>query len=228
MSTTTATRPDTTDMKVVHKVYRREFRLLPRMVALVEPGDAERAALIGGHVAEMITALHHHHTGEDELLWPRLLEREELEAELIHRMEQQHEQVSALLDRAEALAGSWRDAADQATRDELVEVLTELAPALEAHLDEEERRVLPLVEEHITPAEYAQLGERGMASIDKSRLLVFLGHLLEDATPAERTAFLTHVPLPGRIAFRLIGQRQHRREVGALRAGLQIPTQRTP
>jgi hypothetical protein len=34
------------------------------------------------------------------------------------------------------------------------------------------------------------------------------------------------VPLPGRIAYRLVGQRQWRKEIAELRGGVTIPAQR--
>ncbi|MCW2665989.1 MAG: hemerythrin cation binding domain protein [Frankiales bacterium] len=223
MATGTATRPDTTDMVIVHRVFRREFRLLPQLVRAVVPGDRERARTVTAHGIEMIETLHHHHSGEDALIWPRLRERADLHAGLIERMQEQHHAVAALIDRASALLPTWSAAAGIGVRDEVAEVLEQLSVELDAHLDEEEREVLPLIEQHLTLAEWAQVGERGMASIPKSRLLVFLGHLLEETSAAERARFLVHVPLPGRVAFRLVGQRKHRREVDGLRGGIALP-----
>jgi iron-sulfur cluster repair protein YtfE (RIC family) len=55
------------------------------------------------HLVEMVTMLHHHHAGEDELVWPRLEQRAELSDDLVARMEEQHAQVSVLLDAVDAL-----------------------------------------------------------------------------------------------------------------------------
>jgi hypothetical protein len=82
--------------------------------------------------------------------------------------------------------------------------------------------VLPLVEQHISESEWAEGAERGMASIPKDRLLVFIGYLMEDTTPAERAHFSRRVPLPGRVAYRLIGQRKHRAEAGRIRGQLAV------
>ena len=41
--------------------------------------------------------LHHHHAGEDELVWPRLRERAELAAGLVDRAQTQHEVIGRLL-----------------------------------------------------------------------------------------------------------------------------------
>ena len=51
-------------------------------------------------LAELTTALHHHHEGEDELMWPLLLERAPLDSALILTMEEQHERIAELYQRA--------------------------------------------------------------------------------------------------------------------------------
>jgi hemerythrin-like domain-containing protein len=217
-------RPDTQEMVIVHRVFRREYRLAPQMVRAVQPGDVQRARTVAAHLTEMGTTLHHHHAGEDELVWPKLHERALVAGDLVHRMETQHEQVSALLHRADELLVRWAASADATLRDELAGVLQEVSTVLAQHLDEEEREVLPLIAEHMTVAEWSQLGERGMAATPRSRLLMLLGHILEDATAEERATFLGHAPAPARLMYRLVGRRRFEREVAVLRAG--IPQQR--
>jgi hypothetical protein len=48
------------------------------------------------------TGLHQHHTGEDELMWPLLLERAPANAVLILRVEEQHERIAELTKRSGA------------------------------------------------------------------------------------------------------------------------------
>lgn len=73
---------DTRDMVLVHRVFRREFGLLPLMVRGAADGDVRAAVRIAAHAREMTDALHHHHHNEDELLWPRLLQRAPVDAGL--------------------------------------------------------------------------------------------------------------------------------------------------
>lgn len=215
---TTATGCDTADMRMVHRVFRREFALLPAMVRAVRPGDTARSARVAEHAREHIDALEHHHHGEDELLWPPLAARAAFDPDVLDRMRAQHHDVAALLARATDLLTRWTQTAGADDREQLADVLAATSSALVAHLDEEEQHILPTVERHITSAEWAEVGKRGMASIPPKRRLVFLAHILEDATPEERTTFLTtHVPPPVRLAYRLLGRRQHRRETTSLR-----------
>ncbi len=99
-----ADRPETWEMVVVHRVFRREFGALPGLVRAVPAGNVRRAAVVLAHLRELAEVLHHHHTAEDELVWPLLLERVGLDRPLVLRMEEQHERVGALLDRARCQA----------------------------------------------------------------------------------------------------------------------------
>jgi len=215
---------DTRDMVLVHRVFRREFRLLPLMMRQVADGDTAAAGRIARHAREMLDALHHHHHSEDELLWPRLRQRTAASAGLVGQMQAQHTAMAGILQRIDAALPRWAQTARTEDADTLAADLGELGARLDEHLDEEERQVLPLVGQTITPAEWDELAERGFAAMPKLRALVFLGHILESASPAEQSRFLRRVPPPVRLFYRLIGKRAFRRETGALRAGLPAPS----
>lgn len=204
-------------MVVVHRVFRRELRLAPELVRQVAPGDTERAATLAAYLGELLTGLHHHHEAEDKLLWPVLLRRVQLESALIRTMEEQHERVADHISSLEELLPAWRAEADADRRDRLADTLTLLHDELLVHLDQEEERILPLVAAHLTKAEWDTLSEYARAQLPKDRLLINLGALLEDATPWEREAFLRLMPMAARVLWRLVGQRQYRRECQKIR-----------
>ncbi len=102
---------------------------------------------------------------------------------------------------------------DPAAGDQLADDLADLSEKLGQHLTDEEVHVLPLVAEHITVEEWAALGEHGLATMGKKKLLMTLGAILEDATAFERAHFLAKVPFPGRMAWQLIGRRRYRRMI---------------
>lgn len=222
MTTTIAAvqRPDTHDMIVVHRIFRRESGLMPRLIRAVPDGDTARAQVLADAFGDYQMGLHFHHSGEDELVWPLLLARVDLEADMVLRMEAQHEVIARTLEDAAQRLARWRSAPSAATADPLIAVLTEHRAALLAHLDDEEEYVLPLIEEHLTAAEWARLGERFAGEVPKSKMLFFLGAILEDATPAERQAMMAQLPAPARILWRAVGQRRYRRAVGKIRAGI--------
>jgi hemerythrin-like domain-containing protein len=211
--------PDTRDMILVHRVFRREFRLLPQLVRTSPAGDRDRAAVVADWVDELCEFLHHHHTNEDELLWPRLHDRTPIDAHLIGLMERQHDVVAGLLAPIAALSNRWRTEPTVANREVLAIALDPIAVPLAEHLDLEEREVLPLVRRHLTAAEYGELGERGRASTPPSRMPIVLGAMLEEATDDERAMLLGELPLAVRAMWHTVGTRRYNAEMRRLRGG---------
>ena len=211
---------DTSDMVIVHRMFRRECALLPQLVAAVAGGDLARARTVAGHAREVLDMLHHHHVGEDELLWPRLSARTRFHADLLARMDSQHQGLAVLLEHAATSFTAWQNAPTAPASTALSALLAQLSAGLNEHFDEEEAAVLPIVERVITAAEYQEVGQRGLVSIPLTRRLVVLGYLLEGATRQERSDFLAAIPAPARLAYRLIGARQHRHETTRLRSPL--------
>jgi hemerythrin-like domain-containing protein len=221
---TTDSKPNVWEMVVVHRVFRREFRLAPELVRQVAPGDTGRAATLAAYLTEVLNGLHHHHEAEDKLLWPVLVRRVHLERDLIRAMEKQHDRIAGHVYALDQLLPGWREEADAERRDRIADTLLLLREDLVAHLDQEEERILPLVAGHLSKAEWDTLSEYARAQLPKDRLLIQLGYLLEDTTAWEREAFLRLMPLPARILWKVIGQRQYRRECARVRGSERRPS----
>jgi hemerythrin-like domain-containing protein len=209
---------NTQDMEIVHRAFRRESRLLVELVAAVAPGDTARAKVIADHFRGYRLGLHNHHEGEDELLWPPLLARVDLKAEIVLRMEAQHERVAASLTRLDAVFPAWERTAGADERDAVVAALAEHRAVLIEHLDDEEATLLPLAAEHITEQEWASLGDHMVANTPKLLLLRLFGAVLEDASPAERAVVLSALPAPVRVIWHVVGRPNYARHVRRVRA----------
>lgn len=203
-----AARPDTRELVLVHNVFRRLFGDLPWLVADASRGDLARAAVLADLFDEARAALEHHHTVEDEALYPTLLPRVDVDRDVVLRAEEQHERVHELLQRAAVQLAPFRATASDAARAALVVTLTELDTVLTAHLADEERYILPLAETHLTVAEWDDVGERGRAGLPMHRLLVQLGWLLDAVSQPERREILAKLPVPVRVAWKLAGRRR--------------------
>lgn len=206
---------NTQEMVLVHRALRRELSALPTLVRGAT--DAPRRRRVAQHVREMLHFLHTHHQGEDELLWPLLRLRAPLDADLVERMESQHRSVAAALGTVEAALDSWESAGDTATAERIASTVEGMLDVLFDHLANEEQHILPLVAQHVTPAEWAELGKHGMAQIPPPRRMVLLGHVLEEADAAERREMLSSMPLPVRALYLLVGRRKFAKEVAVVR-----------
>lgn len=204
---------NTQDMEIVHRALRRESRLLVELVAAVAPGDTARAKVIAAHFRVYRLGLRNHHEGEDELLWPPLLSRVDLEADIVLRMQAQHERIAATLTRLDAAVPAWEATAGADERDTLVAALTEHRAVVLEHLDDEKATLLPLAAKHITEREWAALGDHMVNNTPRPALLTLLGAVLEDANPAERAIVLGGLPTPARVVWHLIGRPRYARHI---------------
>lgn len=214
--TTTTERSDTWEMVLVHRAFRREFRMMPALIRAARTRD--RAEVLGAHLHNLTDALHHHHTHEDDLLWPMLLSRVGLDEDLVHRMESQHARLAVLLDRIAELNPRWRATGDRDLGDELAAAVAGASAGLDEHLADEENLILPLVSEHVTQAEWAAFNAAAQKTLPKNALaLYFVGAILEEADAAERARFLGDLPGPVRLVWRLVGDRYYAKALRRIR-----------
>ena len=127
----------------------------------------------------------------------------------MERMDAQHAEVAAAIGAVEAELPAWTVSADAATGERIAGTLEAVLPVLDRAPRRGGAELLPVVATTVTQAEWDQLGKHGLASIRPKRRLVILGHILEETDESERARFLRKVPPPARLAYRLVGRRQH-------------------
>jgi hemerythrin-like domain-containing protein len=218
-ATSDTTLTNTHDMIVAHRVFRRELRLIPELVRDVAAGDTARAAVLADHARLILKGLHLHHSSEDELLWPKLLQRCTPDADLVRRMEDQHQRVHDALEELGPVLERWEVEARPAVTEEVAAGFDALRGALVEHLDEEEREILPLAARHLTQAEWNEMGERGSMKMSRKELPLMFGAVVEDATPEEKAEIFRIVPLPVRILLTTVFARRYRRYITRVRDG---------
>jgi hemerythrin HHE cation binding domain-containing protein len=193
-------REDLTGFLLAHAAMRVEFGRLAG--ACREVRDAQHAELLESQIALALELLHHHHTVEDELVWPMLVERVPQARPALDALESQHEHIDPLIERA----GDTRiPLAERAT------ALQELHDALNAHLDAEERDAVPLIQRHLTRADWERVEERAARGVSRKRLPLVYGWLTS-AGDAELLALAaTNVPPLAYWLFRLFWWPSYRR-----------------
>ena len=200
---------DTSDMLTIHALFRRAFTDAPALVRGVADGDTARMLTVADHVREVAAALHHHHEGEDLLLWDTLEQRAPACALHVGLMRSQHAATAAQLERLGGLMDAWEESAGAPERDAVAALLDDVRDTLLQHLGQEETQILPTASTVMSQREWSLLHEHGMASVPKDRLFLQLGWILEVVPADERAGWLrTNLPAPARVLWRLVGRRQ--------------------
>jgi len=197
------------DMRLVHRVLRREFAAIPGLIADVPDGDTVRAKVVRDHVTFVVGALHNHHAAEDEMVWPLLHNRVPAQADDIERMENQHNAIAAAVERVNAGLPVWVSAPVGQAADQLLAAVGELELVVVEHLDDEELNAVPIIEEHLSQDEWGATVRRATAFLTSHpRLAIVLGGLVLDyASPDERQTFMSGVPLVPRLLMRFLSPR---------------------
>lgn len=202
------------EMALIHRIQRRGLRDVARWIPTVPPEGAGRAGAIAAHLEWLLDSLHDHHTTEDDFLWPVL--RERVPAEAVDDMAAQHEGIDHAAAEVRRLLPEWAADPSQDRATALRAALRHYRDLVTAHLDEEERDVVPLIARHVTAEEWAAIGEEGFRKIPASKRFTAVGQLLQVATPREAEHFTAKLPLPARVGWRLVGRRQFDRTMGTL------------
>lgn len=214
---------DTTMMGVVHDALRRDLgRLEIALNTTRLPIAPERRDALGGHVEWMMQFLHHHHSGEDEGLWPLLRQRVAAADEVLDRMETDHAEIAPAMTGVVAAAGRFRvDAADRA-RIDLLAALATLNQVLLPHLQREEDEAMPLTSATLSAAEWNAWDQKYNVRGKSLGHLAIEGHWLMDNLDPRRYRVLIHlVPPPVRLLI-VKGFARRYRKACALRWGLEL------
>ncbi len=207
---------------VLHRVVRRELRLLADLATWAPPGEPARTAALTGHADLLRRVLLAHTATERDLLWPALLRALPADGAAAARDRLAGwDARCAVIDRALrdlATAGRrWAVAASARSRDAFALACLDLAAAVDAHTAAEEHELLPLVAASLPAAEWTAVTRAARPALSGRERLLVLGLALEDATPAERARLLAGVGRGLRLVWRLAGRSRYRAAVVRLR-----------
>jgi hemerythrin-like domain-containing protein len=180
---------------VIHHALRRDLERLEEVTRSGMP-ERQRAALCR-HVTWMLDFLHHHHVGEDDGVWPRLLAKRPDLAPLVEQMNDEHETLAAASDRLREACDAYAADGSDAARDRLHAETVAMQAASLPHLDHEEREMIPLAVEAFDADDWAYLSKnhfrKGLSFSDTGMSLMWD---LDDLEPEYVTAVRSEVPAP--------------------------------
>src|SRR5215467_3238674 len=210
---------DVRDMAIVHRTFRKAYQESAQLVRAIPVPSPGRVTFLADHIDFAIAALHHHHEDEDQLLYPKLIERVPEQAPMTEHVEHEHQLISTALDAASAACAAWRQRPSAETGEALAASLDHLNEVVQPHLDDEEQKVVPLAAVTLTQKEWDAMGKHGVASIPPRKRGLALGMMLEPLNEADRAYMMKHVPAPVRMLFPLLIERPWKKYASTLRTG---------
>jgi hypothetical protein len=210
---------DVRDMAIVHRTFRKAYDESARLVRAAPAPSPGRVTFLADHIDFAIAALHHHHEGEDELLYPKLIERVPEQAPMTEQVEREHLLIKTALEEASAACAAWRQRPSAATGEALAASLDHLNSVVQPHLDDEEQKVVPLAAVTFTQQEWDLMGKHGAAWIPRNKRGIAFGMMLEPLGEADRAFMMRGLPAPVRMLYPLLIERPWNKYASTLRTG---------
>lgn len=207
---------DAGGMIEIHRLFRRGFGEGPDLVRGVADGDTAHAGAVATQLDTLSIGLHAHHEGEDARLWDALEDRAPSCGSHVERMKAQHAEMLVHLAALDQALPRWRASATRADAEPVLVALDGVNTALAVHLPDEETNIVPVMEYTITEAEVDWFAEHGRKAIPKGQTWQQLGEILAAQPDGGDEWLHKHMPVPGRLAWRLIGRRAYAKHRAAL------------
>jgi hemerythrin-like domain-containing protein len=209
---------DVRDMAIVHRTFRTAYTESAQLVRAVRVPAPARVAFLADHVDFVISALHIHHEGEDELLYPKLIERAPEQAPMTEEVEHEHKLIGTALETASAACAVWRAEPTTETGEALATALDEITSVAQGHLDDEEQRIVPLAAVTLTQQEWDAIGEHAVAQVPRNKQPIAFGMILEPLDDADRAYMKRVLPRPVRMLYPFLIDRPWKKYASTLRA----------
>jgi hemerythrin-like domain-containing protein len=130
----------------VHRWLREQLDAIRTDAAAFEEGGGIRATDLRTHCLTFCSILEHHHTGEDQQLFPFLTRRHPELGPVVAELMRDHGQVTEILDQITELVRELGAEPDPAEVARMRTELDGLAALLENHLSYEEKKLVPILD----------------------------------------------------------------------------------
>ncbi|MFG1708373.1 hemerythrin domain-containing protein [Nonomuraea sp. M3C6] len=202
--------PNLLAMRINHRAMRADTRKLATVVNEIAAGEQQagsaRHAAIHAFARDLCEGIHHHHTAEDEVLWPIIVRSAGAEVDLSD-LTDDHAALDPLLQeiiQTAAILGT-----DAAAPKRLAKSLGTLADLLDEHIEEEERLVFPVILKYVSEADWHKVEE---AARKGSKLSFDVPRIAQYAHPDEMDELRRTAGLALRILLRLLNPGHQRRQ----------------
>jgi hemerythrin-like domain-containing protein len=206
-------------MAIVHRTFRKAYTESAQLVRAAPTPSPERVTFLADHIDFAIKALHIHHEGEDELLYPKLIERVPEQAPMTEEVEHEHELIKTALDDTSAACATWRQRPSAETGEALAASLDKLNKVAQVHLDDEEQKIVPLAAVTLTQQEWDAMGKHGVGEIPRNKRGIAFGFMLDPLNEADRAHMMHVLPAPIRMLSPFLIERPWKKYAYTLRNG---------
>jgi len=210
---------DVRDMAIIHRTFRNMYNESARLVRTAPAPSSGRVSFLADHIDFGIAMLHVHHEDEDELLYPKLIQRVPEQAPMTEQVDREHQLIKTALDEAAAACAAWRGRPSADTGEALAASLDHLNSVVQPHLDDEEQKVVPLAAVTLTQQEWDAMGKHGVAQIPRNKRGVAFGMILEPLSQADRAYMMKTLPAPVRMLYPILIERPWKKYAATLRTG---------
>jgi hemerythrin-like domain-containing protein len=206
-----------TGLLLAHRAMLRDADRLADLTAGLAargtPVDRKRAVAIGDYLADYCDSVHHHHSAEDEVLWP-VLERSAGAHVDLTELSDDHAVLDPKLTAIRAGARALRDTGRVSAA--LAADVADLRTVLHEHIADEERTIVPLIRRYVPVADWekleATIRRRARMSFEAPRIFAV-------ATDTEMAGFRADGGLPLALMLKVLPpafRRRERRVFGAV------------
>jgi hemerythrin-like domain-containing protein len=199
---------DVLGMRLAHRTMLRDAARLTARAEQAAAGTAVDPAALAGYVRDFADSVHHHHSVEDEILWPVLVESAGPHVDLTE-LSDDHTALHPLLARLRTAADAFRSRPDEDAATALATALAELRDTLTEHIGEEEATVFPVIERHVSVRDWNEvekrIRKRAKMSFEAPRVVLA-------ATPGELATIMAEGGLPLRLLIAVLVPPFRRRE----------------
>lgn len=202
--------PDTKDYRIIHHCLRTAPHRLAAALAEVSSGEHDRARAIAAYWAGYAGEVLAHHTVEDEVFFPRLVERVPVVADHLNRVEVEHHRLDELMDAAHRATRQFASTAAAGDAARAAAVIRDLAALMDSHLDFEDEDLVPLFTRHFTAEEYKAFERAAQKGLSLKQAAFTVPFVMHWAEPAESAELLAGAPAALRL-LHVATRRRHAR-----------------
>ncbi|TFV63426.1 UNVERIFIED_ORG: hemerythrin domain-containing protein [Bacillus sp. AZ43] len=213
---------DLNGMYLAHHAFRRDLRNFAAAARSTPVEEAGVWRALAVRWEQFSGILHHHHTTEDDVLWPQLLDLVDAAGDAdgratLEAMESEHAVIDPMLAACAEGFAAMADRPDAATRDRLAECTATARDTLSDHMGHEERDALPLVQSLLSEEGWERV-EKAAGEGKSARDLMFLVPWVADGLDRDQleTAYRS-VGQAFRVMVALTRRRYARRDAVSFR-----------